>query len=108
MPAPQTSLQQHRKIGNLLHRMGLPRHLVRYVRDGTLEAKLAEAYSALDALNERLNAWEAANPALAVKTPWHQGREAWKAQGRPRPPWYEALYWHEETTVVPIRTACCA
>lgn len=72
--------------------MGLPRYLIRYVRAGELETRLQDAYRELDALNERLGAWEAANPALAVKTPWYEGREAWKAQGRPRAPWYEALH----------------
>lgn len=54
-------------------------------------------------MNALLDAWEAANPSLAAKTPWHQSREAWQASGRPRPPWYEALQWHEERLRVPLR-----
>lgn len=82
--------------------MGLPRNLIQLIRDGQLEAKLEEAYRELDRLNDLLDAWEAANPSLAAQTPWYEGREAWKSSGRPRPPWYEALYWHEETVRVPV------
>jgi hypothetical protein len=78
---------------NYLH---LPIELITLVREGRLHTEVAAAYAALDALNARLDAWEASNPRAAALTPWHQGREAWKAAGRPRPPWYEALRWHGE------------
>jgi len=58
-----------RAIGDALHRLGLPRRLIQLIRDGQLELKLKEAYQQLDALNDRLDAWVAANPSLAVKTP---------------------------------------
>jgi len=90
------------QISAALHRLGLPRNLIQLIRDGQLETKLEEAYRELDRLNALLDAWEAANPSLAAQTPWYEGREAWKASGRPRPPWYEALYWHEEKIRVPL------
>jgi len=93
---------QYAKLQAALHRMGLPRRLLQLIREGVLNQKIEEAYKHLDALNERMDAWEAANPSLAAQTPWHEGREAWKAQGRPRPPWYEALRWHEETARVAL------
>jgi hypothetical protein len=83
-------LPPHRdRACDALHYLRLPIELITLVREGCLHADVAAAYVALDA-------WEASNPQAAALTPWHECREAWKAAGRPRPPWYEALRWHGE------------
>lgn len=79
-----------------MQRLGLARNLVQLIRDGTLLQRIEEAYADLARLNAVLDAWEAAHPEQARLVPWHEGREAWKAQGRPRPEWYEVLVWFGE------------
>ena len=74
-----------------LERVELPSRLVELIAAGTLLQELEKAYALLDELNAELDALEARNPEGAKALPWFQAREAWKAAGRPRPPWYQAL-----------------
>jgi hypothetical protein len=74
----------------VFHRFGLD-GLLTLIQHGKLEEVVAKAYAELDVLNERLDAFEDRWPEVAVKLPWHEARQAWKAAGRPRPPWYEAI-----------------
>jgi hypothetical protein len=94
--------KQHR---NALDRLGLPPYLIEFIRDDCLEEAIAEAYAQYDALLERADAWEAANPDLAGRLPWYEAREAWKRAGRPRAQWWEVLRWFgtkHERDPVPI------
>lgn len=79
---------------NAMRALNLPCDLIAMIHAGTLERTIAEAFARIDELNARLDVWEACNPDAAVLTPWYVGREAWKAAGRPRPEWFEALKWH--------------
>lgn len=64
-------------------------------------SEVEKAYALLDAQNALLDAFEAANPEVAVRLPWFEARQAWKAAGRPRPPWYEALYMGDVVRPIP-------
>lgn len=74
-----------------LDRLGLPMNLVKLIRAGTLEKTIQEEYARLDRLNALLDEWERQNPTQYRMAPWYQGREEWKAAGRPRPEWWEVL-----------------
>lgn len=80
----------------------MPHRLVDLIRTGRLHEAIDKAYAQLDDLNERLDAWEARNPEAARVVPWYEAREAWKAAGRPRPPWYEALRWYGGQRFTPL------
>ena len=86
----------------MLRRLGLPDRLCQHVRNGTLLAAIKSAEEAYDRLVQALDEWELTNPAAAALVPWREQREAWKAAGRPRPPWYELLAAYESDTK-PIR-----
>lgn len=73
-----------------LDRLGLS-GIYSLIKRGELHQAIEQAYAELDALNERLDAFEAEHPEVAACLPWRDAREAWKAAGRPRPPWWEAL-----------------
>jgi hypothetical protein len=73
-----------------LDRLGL-NGIYTLIQRGELHQAIEQAYAELDALNERLDAFEVEHPEVAALLPWRDAREAWKAAGRPRPPWYEAL-----------------
>jgi hypothetical protein len=75
----------------VMESMGLPKNLVRLIATGRLHAEIERAYKVLDELNAAQDAFEAEYPELAAAVPWFSAREVWKAQGRPRPEWYEAL-----------------
>lgn len=83
--------QRHRAHDEALERLGLPRDLLTLIENGTLEREVLRAYERIDAVNARLDAWEAQNPDAATELPWFKSREAWKASGRPRVEWYAAL-----------------
>lgn len=80
----------------------MPQNLVDLIRQGRLLETIDKAYAQLDELNARLDAWEARNPEAARIVPWREAREAWKAAGRPLPPWYEVLRWCGEQTLTPL------
>ena len=75
--------------------MHLPLGLTKWIRAGTLAREVESAYAQLDALGAGLDAWEARNPEAAKLEPWYQAREAWKAAGRPKLHWIEALKWRK-------------
>lgn len=76
---------------SVLKQLSLPTRLIEYIEKGTLQAKIDEAYATLKRLNEQCEAFEREQPALAAKAPWAEQWTAWKADGCPTPPWYEAL-----------------
>lgn len=89
-------------IRSALHRLGLPSNLVALVRDERLLAEVELAYAEYEKLQRSMDAWEAANPEAARKAPWYEGREAWKRAGRPKPAWYELLYWRAGWLPMPV------
>lgn len=75
----------------VLQSLGLSPTILKMIEAGTLEAEVAEARQRWRALSAALDAWEARNPAAAAAVPWARAREAWKAQGRPEPAWWELI-----------------
>lgn len=74
-----------------LRNFQLPRDLVDLIRSGQLTEEVERMERAVAAMNERLDAWEAANPEAAALAPWHDEREKWKAAGRPAAHWADLL-----------------
>lgn len=82
---------RHEEHDRLLASLGLPADLLTLLEEGRLGSEVEKAYRLIDAMNDRLDAWEAANPTGAQALPWFESREAWKAAGRPRLDWWQAL-----------------
>lgn len=76
---------------DLLASLGLPRDLLDLIKHGKLVKEVDKAYSWIDAVNARLDAFEDARPEVAASLPWSKERDKWKQNGRPRLPWWQAL-----------------
>ena len=79
------------KASAALRRIGLPPDLILLIKRGKLLEAIEQAQRDIDELNARLDLWEEQNPEAAALVPWAADRAAWKAAGRPRAEWYEAL-----------------
>jgi hypothetical protein len=75
----------------VMRKLNLPRDLVKFIKQGTLEIEIAKGYADIERLNAVLDAWEVLNPELALAMPWAESRLAWKIAGRPKAEWYEVL-----------------
>lgn len=86
---PSNAVRNNRLLQNL----GLPGDLVNLISAGTLVSAIEEAYEKIDRLNTMLDEFEEREPEISALLPWHDAREAWKAEGRPRAEWYEIMNW---------------
>ncbi len=75
----------------VLEALGLPNGLPTLLETGQLHAEVERAWKVLDALTARLDVVKASAPSVAQAALWFDAREAWKAAGRPRAEWWEAL-----------------
>ncbi len=90
---------KRRNAPNALRHLRLPRNLIRLPRQWKLEREIARARRRHELLTAADDAWEASNLDTAKRLPWFEGRQAWKASGRPEPEWYELLWLFDRVSV---------
>jgi hypothetical protein len=66
-------------------------NLIVLIENGELVERVKSVQAEYRALCDALDVWEANNSDLYDQMPWKEGRERWKAEGRPEPHWLDLL-----------------